>query len=60
MNRVSKIKNVQMSSYSQGKGIFSVQYSGSPQTLFKEIQAATDADLDMKETSYNTLTIVVH
>lgn len=49
-----------MSSYSQGKGIFSVQYSGSPQTLFKEIQAATDADLDMKETSYNTLTIVVH
>lgn len=60
MNRVSKIKNVQMSSYSQGKGIFSVQYSGSPQTLFKEIQAATDADLDMKEASYNTLTIVVH
>lgn len=60
MNRVSKIKNVQMSSYSQGKGVFSVQYSGAPQTLFKEIQAATDADLEMKAASYNTLTIVVH
>lgn len=60
MSRVSKIKNVQMSSYSQGKGVFSVQYSGAPQTLFKEIQAATDADLEMKAASYNTLTIVVH
>ena len=60
MNRVSKIKNVQMSSYSKGKGVFSVQYSGAPQTLFKEIQAATDADLEMKAASYNTLTIVVH
>lgn len=60
MTRVSKIKNIQMSSYSQGKGVFSVQYSGAPQTLFREIQEATDADLEMKNASYNTLTIVVH
>ena len=59
LGKVRNIGNVQLSSYEGGQAVFNVNYSGSPQTLFKEIQAATDADLTLQSITYNTLTIYV-
>lgn len=60
LNRIDRVKNARLSSYSQGKGVFALQYPGSPHKLFKEIQEVTDADIDLREATYNTLTLVVH
>ncbi len=59
IGNVRGVKSCNLSSYEGGKAIFSVMYSGSPQNLFKEIQAATDADLNLVSLNYNTLTIQV-
>ncbi len=59
IGNVRGVKSCNLSKYENGKAIFSVMYSGSPQNLFKEIQAATDADLILKSLDYNTLTIQV-
>ena len=56
---VRGIKSCNLSSYEGGKAMFVVQYSGSPQTLFREIQANTNADLELQSIHYNTLTITV-
>ena len=53
------VKSCNLSSYEGGKAIFTVQYSGSPQSLFNAIQANTDADLNLQSISYNILTIQV-
>ena len=57
--KVPAIKNVNLSSYDNGTATFSLMYSGAPQTLFKEIQAATDADLRLVSTAYNSMVISV-
>lgn len=59
LESVRGVKNCNLSSYEGGKAVFNVQYSGSPQTLFREMQALTDADLTLQSISYNTLTISV-
>lgn len=59
IGKVRGVKNCNLSNYEGGKAVFSVQYSGSPQTLFNQIQALTDADLTLQSISYNVLTISV-
>ena len=59
IGNVRGVKSCNLSSYEGGKAVFVVQYSGSPQTLFREMQAATDADLNLQSIYYNTLTIQV-
>ena len=59
IGNVRGVKSCNLSSYEGGKAIFVVQYSGSPQNLFREIQANTDADLNLQSIHYNTLTIQV-
>ena len=59
LGKVNRVKNVNLSSYEGGRAVFSVQYGGSPQTLFNELQAATNADLTLQSLAYNTLTIYV-
>lgn len=56
---VRGVKSCNLSSYEGGRAVFTVMYSGSPQTLFNEIQRATDADLILQSLNYNTLTIQV-
>ena len=56
---VRGVKSCNLSSYEGGKAVFTVQYGGSPQTLFREIQANTTADLSLQSVYYNTLTIQV-
>lgn len=53
------VGNFNLSGYEGGRAVFTVQYSGTPQSLFNEIQAGTDADLTLQSMSYNQLTVVV-
>ena len=59
LGQVNRVKNVNLSTYENGRAVFSVQYGGSPQTLFNELQALTTADLSLQSITYNTLTISV-
>ena len=59
LGAVRGVKNCNLSSYEGGRAVFSVAYSGSPQTLFNEMQRATDANLILQSLAYNTLTIQV-
>ena len=60
LGRVRGVKNVQLASYEGGKGVFTVQYSGAPQTLFRDLAEEMEETLTLQETSYNTMTISVH
>ena len=59
LGKVRGVSNVQLSSYEGGKGIFNVNYSGSPQTLFNELEKIADANLILQSVSYNVLNISV-
>lgn len=59
LSKVNRVKNVNLSSYEGGRAVFSVMYGGSPQTLFNELQALTNANLNLQSIAYNTLTINV-
>ena len=59
LGKVNRVKNVNLSSYDGGRAVFTVMYGGSPQTLFNELQAVTNADLTLQSLAYNTLTIHV-
>ena len=59
LGNIPRAKNVNLSSYDGGRAVFTVMYSGSPQTLFNELQAVTNANLTLQSLTYNTLTIYV-
>lgn len=57
LGQVRGVKNAHLSDYSNGRGVISLQYGGSPQTLFRDLSAAVDGELVMNGATYNTLTI---
>ena len=59
LTQVRNVSNVNLSSYSGGKGVFTINYSGSPQTLFNELQNIADVDLILQSIDYNVLNIIV-
>ncbi len=59
LGRVNRVKNINLSSYENGRAVFNISYGGSPQTLFNELQALTPAELTLQSLAYNTLTINV-
>lgn len=59
LGKVNRVKNINLSTYENGRAVFSVMYGGSPQTLFNELKAQTTADLTLQSLTYNTLTISV-
>lgn len=59
LGRVNHVRNVNLSSYENGRAVFNISYGGSPQTLFNELQALTPAELTLQSLAYNTLTIYV-
>lgn len=59
LGKVSRVKNVNLSTYENGRAVFTMQYGGSPQTLFNELRTLTTADLTLQSLAYNTLTIYV-
>ena len=59
LGRVSRVKNVTLAQYADGRAVFRINYGGSPQTLFNELQAQTPANLILHALDCNTLTIYV-
>ena len=59
LDNVPGVKNVNLAEYAGGKATFAVMYGGAPQTLWNEIENAADADLELVEIAYNTVTIRV-
>ena len=59
IRNVRGVKNLNLSSYEGGRAVFTVMYSGSPQTLYNQINSQSDLNLVLQSISYNTLTITV-
>lgn len=53
------VRNVTFNNYNNGRGVISLQYSGAPQTLFARLQQNMNCNLQLQESTFNTLTIVV-
>ena len=51
--------NFNLSNYEGGRALFTLNYGGTPQALFNELQSVTDADLTLQSISYSQLTIGV-
>ncbi|WP_304118231.1 hypothetical protein [Phascolarctobacterium succinatutens] len=59
LNGIPGVKNVTFNNYSGGRGVLGIQYSGSPQTLFAHLQNNVDLNLELQESTFNTITVVV-
>ena len=59
LNDIHGVKNCNLAEYARGKATFAVMYGGAPQTLWNEIETNADADLELIEIAYNTVTIRV-
>ena len=57
--QVRNVSNVNLASYEGGKTTFNINYGGSPQNLFKELDAIVDFDMTLQSISYNVLNIIV-
>ena len=60
LSHVRGVKGVQLASYESGRGVFRVQYSGSPQGLFSDLKKAVEYNIDLRESAYNTMTVQVY
>lgn len=58
LTSVYGVKNVQITGYSDGRAVISVQYSGAPQSLYNLLKESNDCNVELKSVTYNTLTIV--
>ena len=54
LEKIRGVSNVQLSSYESGQGKFILQYSGSPEQLFRELQSLCPLTLSLDSTAYNT------
>ncbi len=52
------VKDAQITSYSNGKAIIRVQYSGAPQTLYNLLQESGECNVELRSATYNTLTVL--
>lgn len=52
------VKNAQIISYSNGKAIIRVQYSGAPQSLYNLLQESRECNVELHSSTYNTLTVL--
>lgn len=59
LGRVPGVKNVHLSRYDNGEGVFTVMYGGAPQILFKALKATTDMDLTLLSSGYDSMVIDV-
>ena len=59
LGKVPGVKSINLSRYDNGEGVFTIMYSGAPQTLFKALQAATESDLTLLSSGYNSMVIAV-
>ena len=59
LGKVAGVRSSHLSKYEDGEGTFSIIYNGAPQTLFKAMQSAINADLTLVSSGYNTMIVSV-
>lgn len=59
LGQIKGASDVQLAGYDAGQGKFYIQYSGSPERLFRELQAICSLRLSLESTAYNTMKIRV-
>ncbi len=55
--RIQGMGSVHLASYENGRGVFSLQYPGAPQTLLRELQELYPGSLSLDAMDYNTMTV---
>lgn len=60
LGQINGVKDVQMSNYSDGRAIFTMIYSGSPEALFNQLQKTAECTIEMDSTAYKSLTVNVY
>ncbi len=59
LGQIRGVSDFQLAGYSAGQGKFTVHYSGSPERLFRELQALCPLSLSLESATYNTMQIRV-
>lgn len=59
LGQIRGANDVQLAGYEAGQGRFALQYSGSPEKLFRELQSICSLRLSLETASYNTMKIRV-
>lgn len=59
LGQIRGANDVQLAGYEAGQGRFTLQYSGSPEKLFRELQSICSLSLSLETASYNTMKIRV-
>ncbi len=59
LTSVPGVNGANLNSYANNRATISVKYAGSPTTLYDLLQRETDVDLEMRESTFNTLTVAV-
>lgn len=57
LNSIRGVKNVNFDKYTNGVAVITMQYGGSPQALYKQLEEYADCRMEMRQSSFNTLTI---
>lgn len=52
------VKNAQITSYSNGRAVIRVQYSGAPQALYELLQESDECNVELRSATYDTLTVM--
>ena len=60
LGQVNGVKDLQLRNYADGKAIFSMVYTGSPESLFNQLQKNSECTVEMSSTAYKSLTVNVY
>ena len=58
LTSVYGVKSAQITSYSNGRAVIRVQYSGAPQVLYELLQESDECNVELRTVTYDTLTIL--
>ncbi len=58
LHKIKDVKNINLA-YKDGRGTYSMNYAGSPQTLFAQIESNIECHVELRSSSYNRLMIAV-
>ena len=54
------VESSMVTDYNNGKATISVKYSGTPQTLFNQLNQAVNFNINLQSFTYNTLNIAAY
>ena len=60
MQKIRGVESSMVTDYNNGKATLSVKYSGTPQSLFNQLNQAVNFNINLQSLSYNTLNITAY